>query len=329
MTIPTATISAEGENRTLLGVGFLLFATTIYPLQDVIIKSLSAQYAVHEIVFLRGLFSLPIVLLICHFDGALRDFRIGSFWLQFARAGMSFLSYLAYYMALATIGLAETAAITFSTPIFVTVMAYFFLNEKVGLPRWISVIVGMIGVVIVVQPGSRVFEPAAILAVLAAFTYGTSTILTRKLGTRTNGGTSTLFTVVLFIFGGALLGLIFSPLDGHSAHASVAFLYRAWIWPEPSHWWLFAALGMISGVGFFCLVQAYRIAEASVVTPFEYVYLFWSVLWGWVFFSTLPTASTWIGITLIVGAGLFIVYREATKGRKITLRRGLGVMRQR
>jgi drug/metabolite transporter (DMT)-like permease len=321
--------NSKTENRTLLGVTFLFVATLIYPLQDVVIKTFSNDYAVHQIVFLRSLFSLPIIFLIAYYDGALRDFRVGSWPLQLLRAFVTFCSYLFYYMALATIGLAETAAITFAAPLFVTVMAFFFLGEKVGIARWGSVIVGLIGVIIVVQPGSNVFDPAAILAVLAAFTYGSSTIITRKLGAATNGGTTAIITVLFFIFGGAVLGLIFSPLAGQASHPSVAFLYRAWIWPAPEHWWLFAAIGVISGIGFFCLIQAYRVAEASVVTPFEYVYLFWSVLWGWVFFSALPGPSTWLGLALIVGAGLFIVYRETVKGRRIVRRRGLGVMRQR
>ncbi len=104
------------------------------------------------------------------------------------------------------------------------------------------------------------------------------------------------------------------------------------MWPESGDWLLLIAIGLISGVGFFALGQAYRVAEASLVTPFEYTYLPWAVLWGWVFFGVLPDSATWIGLVLIVGAGLLIVFREsalARRGRRRILRRGLGVLRQR
>jgi S-adenosylmethionine uptake transporter len=232
-------------------------------------------------------------------------------------------------MALAAIGLAETTAITFSTPIFVTIFAMFFLGEKIGAFRWFAVVLGLIGVLVIVQPGSGVFEPAAVLALAAAISYGTSIIVTRKIGKSASGGSMTLFTLVLFILYGAVLGAIFSNIESTSPHPSLAFLYRDWIWPEASHWIYFVALGIISAIGFFSLSQAYRVAEASVVTPFEYVYLPWSILWGYVFFASLPSMTTWIGLIMIVGAGLLIVFREAVRGRKLVRRRGLGIMRQR
>ena len=317
------------DSRPVAGILFLLLATTLFPVQDVIIKSLSGGYAVHQIVFWRGVFALPIVAVIAWYDGTLWPLRLGSIPLQLLRAAAGFSSYLVYYMALAAIGLAETAAITFSTPIFVTVLATVFLGEKIGLFRWFAVFIGLGGVLVIVQPGAGVFEPAAVLALIAAIAYAISIITTRKLGKRTNGGSMTLFTLVFFIAAGAVLGLIFSNLQTGSPHPSLAFLYREWAAPSQRDWLLLLALGGISGIGFFSLSQAYRLAEASVVTPFEYTYLPWSVFWGWMIFGSLPGYSTWIGLSMIVGAGLLIVFREAVKGRRLVRRKGLGILRQR
>ena len=319
----------ERESRPLAGILFLLLATTIFPVQDVIIKSLSDTFAVHQIVFLRGLFALPIVAVFAHFDGGIFPLRVGSWTLQILRASSAFASYLVYYMALATLGLAETAAITFATPIFVTIFAMFFLGEKIGAFRWFAVAFGLAGVLVIVQPGAGVFEPAALLALSAAVTYAGSIIFTRKLGRSSNGGSMTLITLCIFIFYGAVLGLIFANVENKSPHPSLAFLYRAWFWPKPEHWLAFMGLGVISSIGFYSLSQAYRLAEASVVTPFEYTYLPWAVMWGYVFFGNLPGLPTWIGLIMIVGSGLLIVFREALKGRKIVRRKGLGIMRQR
>ena len=324
-----ATAGPVQSHHPAAGIAFLLLATTLFPVQDVIIKTLSGDFAVHQIVFWRGVFALPIVAGFAWLSGGLWPLKLGSVPLQLARAAAGFSSYLVYYMALAAIGLAETAAITFSTPIFVTILAMFFLGEKIGLFRWFAVALGLVGVVIIVQPGAGVFEPAAVLALLAAVSYAVSIILTRKLGNRTNGGSMTLFTVCFFIVGGGLLGLVFSHVEAASPHPSLDFLYRGWTPLESRDWLLLMALGGISGVGFYALSQAYRLAEASVVTPFEYTYLPWAFLWGWVFFGSLPGLSTGVGLVLIVGAGLLIVFREASLGRRIVRARGLGVLRQR
>ncbi len=315
--------------RPMAGILFLLLATTIFPIQDVIIKSFSGTYAVHQIVFLRSIFAIPVVIVIAHFEGGLFPLKLGSWRLQLLRGGTAFASYMVYYMALAAIGLAETAAITFSTPMFVTVFAIFFLGERIGRQRWLAILVGFLGVMVIVRPGAGVFEPAAVLALGAAIAYAVSIIATRKLGNSTNGSTTTFCTFGVYILGSGLFGLAFSFISVDSPHPSLAFLFRPWSWPEPLHWPLFVALGLISGVGFFALSQAYRLADASVVTPFEYTYLPWAVLWGFVFFGNLPDVETWVGLLLIVGAGLFILFRESVRGRSLVRKRGLGVMRQR
>lgn len=317
------------DQRPLAGILFLCLGTTLFPLQDVIIKSISGDYAVHEIVFFRGIFALPVVLLILHLDSGLGSLKLGSVPLQLFRAGSGFASYLVYYMALAALGMAETASITFSTPLFVTMMAVPFLGERIGWQRWTAVCVGLVGVVVTMRPGMGVFEPAGLLALMAAVTYAAAIIATRRLGNTTNGGTVTLFSTVFFILGGAVLGIAFAGHETSSAHPSVSFLFHPWVWPQGRDWLLLMALGGISGLGFYALTQAYRLADASVVTPFEYTYLPWAVLWGWVFFGALPGAHTWIGLVLIIGAGLFVIYREAALGSRVVRRRGLGVMRQR
>lgn len=326
--VPDA-VETDRDQRPLAGILFLLLAATVFPLQDVIIKSISGDYAVHEIVFFRGLFAFPLVLVIVQLDCGVRALKFGSLRLQFFRSAMGFTSYLVYYLALATLGLAETAAITFSAPLFVTVLAAYFLGETIGIHRWMAVMIGLVGVVVTMQPGVGVFEPAAILALLAAMSYACSIITTRKLGNSTNGASLTLFGTTFFMVSGAVLGLIFSGLETQSVHPSLAFLFHPWVWPQGTDWALLAALGCISAIGFFALSQAYRLADASVVTPFEYAYLPWAILWGYVFFGNLPGAHTWIGLVLIVGAGLYVIYREAIRGRAVVLRRGLGIMRQR
>ncbi|MEM7598264.1 MAG: DMT family transporter [Pseudomonadota bacterium] len=317
------------DERPFVGIAFLLAATTIFPLQDVIIKFLSDAYAVHQVVFIRSLFALPLVVIIARFEGQFLPLRIGHWGLQITRSVAAFFSYTCYYLALSSIGLAEAVAIAFSTPIFVTLLATLFLNEKVGMFRVLAIFLGLAGVLVIVQPGMGVFQPAAIFALLAAVFYAFSIMATRKLGRRTNGTTMTVITVVTYIIGGGLVGAVFAIAPMDSPHASLDFLFREWVWPAPGDWVLLVVIGGTAAAGFFCLAQAYRLAEASVVTPFEYTAMPWAVLWGWIFFSELPDTATWIGLSMIISAGLLIVFRETVQNRRLVLRKGLGVFRQR
>ncbi|MEM7732839.1 MAG: DMT family transporter [Pseudomonadota bacterium] len=319
----------QTDEKPFVGIVFLLAATTIFPLQDVIIKFLSDVYAVHQVVFIRSIFALPLVVIIARFEGQLWPLEIGSWPLQLTRALAAFISYTCYYIALSSIGLAEAVAIAFSTPIFVTLLAIVFLKEKIGAFRVLAIFLGLAGVLVIVQPGMGVFQPAAIFALLAAVFYAVSIIATRKLGRRTNGTTMTVITIVTYIVGGGLVGVLFVVMPVTSPHPSLDFLFRDWTMPAAQDWVLLAVIGGTAATGFFCLAQAYRLAEASVVTPFEYTAMPWAVLWGWVFFSDLPDATTWLGLTMIIAAGLLIVFREAVQNRRIVRRKGLGVFRQR
>lgn len=317
------------DEKPFVGIAFLLAATTIFPLQDVIIKLLSDDYAVHQVVFIRSFFALPLVVIIARLEGQLWPLQIGSWPLQGIRALAVFSSYTCYYLALSSIGLAEAVAIAFSTPVFVTLLAMAFLKEKIGMFRVLAIFMGLAGVLVIVQPGMGVFQPAAFFALLAAVFYAVSIIATRKLGRRTNGTTITVVTVVTYIIGGGLVGIFFVLAPVTSPDPSLDFLFREWTMPVAKDWLLLALVGCTAAAGFFCLAQAYRLAEASVVTPFEYTAMPWAVLWGWVFFSDLPDAATWIGLTMIISAGLLIVFRETVQNRRVVRRKGLGVFRQR
>lgn len=324
----TPTVETADE-RPFVGIAFLLGATTIFSLQDVIIKFLSDAYAVHQVVFIRSFFALPLVVMIARFEGQLLPLKIGSWRLQLTRSLAAFFSYTCYYLALSSIGLAEAVAIAFSTPIFVTLLATAFLGEKVGVFRVLAICLGLAGVLVIVQPGMGVFQPASVFALLAAVFYAVSIIATRKLGRSTNGTTMTVITIVTYIIGGGLVGLAFALAPVASPHPSLDFLFREWSWPQMQDWLLMAVIGCTAATGFFCLAQAYRLAEASVVTPFEYTAMPWAILWGWLIFSELPDAATWIGLTMIISAGLLIVFRETVLNRRVVRRKGLGVFRQR
>ena len=179
-------------------------------------------------------------------------------------------------------------------------------------------LVGFLGVLIIAQPTGQ-FEPAMLLAVLSALTYASAITLTRKLAGNAASGALAVYAMLGNFALGALTGLLFGSgaFAELSSHPSLQFLLRSWPMPTLDDIGLIALCGLIAGTGFYLLATAYHVAPVSAVTPFEYTSLPWGILWGVVFFSTLPGANTLIGLALVVGSGLYIVRRERIRKTRI------------
>lgn len=175
-----------------------------------------------------------------------------------------------------------------------------------------AVAVGFLGVLVVQRPGTEAFQFASLLPVVAALAYASLHMMTRIIGKTESAATMTVYIQLVFIFCCALIGFFVG--DGRFAeqdNASLAFLLRAWSWPAAEDWWLFVLIGCATGFGGFLISQAYRVAEAAAVAPFEYLALPIAIAAGYLVFGEVPDAVSLIGIVLILGAGLFIIWREA------------------
>jgi len=169
---------------------------------------------------------------------------------------------------------------------------------------------------VVLRPGSEAFRPAALLPVAAAFGYAGLHMLTRRLGTSESAAAMALHIQLAFLG----FGLASGVLLGHGAFAgtgdpSLEFLLRGWSWPAGRDWALIAMIGAGSSFGGFLIGKAYQAAEASLVAPFEYLSMPLALFWGWAVFGEIPDAVALAGIALILGAGLFTVWREARAAR--------------
>jgi drug/metabolite transporter (DMT)-like permease len=226
------------------------------------------------------------------------------------------LSFTSYYMAIAALPLAEAAALAFAAPLFLTGLSALILGEPVGRDRWLAVAVGFVGVLVVLRPGSALFEPAALLAVASAFCYAGSQTITRHLGRTESGATMALASTLMFLFVAVMSRLVIgSHGTGAGLHPSLAFLARDWVWRGWGELALIAAAGLVASVGGYSLVQAYRAAPAGTVAPFEYVMILWAVLWGYLFWGEVPGPFTVAGVALTIAAGLYVAHREARSRR--------------
>jgi drug/metabolite transporter (DMT)-like permease len=298
---------AEKHNRPLRAIGFLIAAIFIYAIHDVIIKWISGNYPVHEIVLIRSSFAVIPIVVIARLEGGFYLLRTTQYGLHIIRATLMFASFMTYYLALAALPLAETVSLFFSAPLFITILSVIVLGEKVELGGWLAVLAGFLGVIVMLKPGSKMINPAALLALISALLYATGSILTRRLGQTESGVALAFYPIIIYILFSTIVGtaLIHSTATQKS-HPSVAFLLRGWQVPEGGDLFLLIFLGLIASLGFYFLSQAYRLAPPSTIASYEYTAVPLSVILGYIFWKDIPGPQSVIGIMLIVGSGLYI-----------------------
>jgi len=297
----------------MVGAGCAVAAVLCFSLNDVAIKWLSDEYALHQVVLIRSTIGLAITLLVAVFFfgglSALRTKRLG----MHALRGLSVVfANMTFFLGLAALPLAEAVAIFFVSPLLISLFSVVFLGETVGPRRWAAIAVGLIGVIVILRPGTAAFQLAALLPLAAAFGYAALHTMTRRIGGTESALTMVFYIQIMFILSAALigLGLGHGRFDVYEAPSS-GFLFRAWAWPDLEAWAITIFIGVIGTLAGFLISQAYRVAESAVVAPFEYVAMPMAVMWGAVLFGEWPDLATWIGIALILGSGLFLIWREA------------------
>ncbi len=305
------TTAAESYDSPLKSISYLVAGVFVFSIQDVIIKWLSGKYPVNEIVIIRSCIAIIPILFIAHLEGGLHLLRTRHIFAHVIRCFFMFGAYISFYLSMAALPLAETVSIFYSTPIFITIFSVLALGEKVEISGWIAVVVGFIGVIIMLRPGSNMFDPAALLALLTAVLYAVASIITRRLG-KTDTGVSMAFylTVMYIIFATAFTLMLNNSAVSPGTHPSLAFLFREWRLPAQEDLILLIAIGFIAAAGFYCLSQAYRLAQPSVIAPFEYIAVPLGVIWGYLFFKDALGYQSVIGMILIVGSGLYIFGRK-------------------
>ena len=298
-------------NPNILGIGFLILSKLIFSLQDITVKSIGGHYPVLEIVTFRSLVALPLILLFFRREGGRGLPTTARPKLEYGRGLCYFLSYTTHFMGLAALPLAEIAAIKFSGPLMITILSVALLSEVVGPRRWLALLVGFMGVLLIVRPGLDSFNMGSIFILISVFFYALAAMLTRKLQTTDSSATMAYYSSLAYLMAAFILApLIIAIGDFPEAHPSIAFLFHPWAMPSLLDWALMSGLGLVWAGGMYCLARAYSLALASVAAPFEYVALPINVVWGFVLWHEIPTMATWAGAFLTLLSGLYILYRE-------------------
>ena len=312
------TVAAAVPQRTGLGIAFLVGGIAVFSIQDVVVKELSPYYSVSQFVLLRTLFSILPILALVVFEGGLANLRFSRPKLHILRGTLLFLAYVTYFMAIASVPLATAVALFLCSPLIVAALAALLLKEKVGIRRWLAVIVGLCGVLLILRPGSGAIEPGLLIAVVPAVIYACTIILTRKLSSSETGismvvSQTFVYLVLGIVFSAGLQALALDPGDGKA----LQFLLGGWRMPEMGHLGLIALCGIIAAAGFYGITQGYRMVASSVAAPFEYTGMLWGLTWGYLFWAEIPSSTSFVGMAVIVAAGLYIIPREALRNRQI------------
>lgn len=295
-------------SRNLIGVLSLCLGVFVFSTQDAILKGLSGSHAVTLAIVLRSIVGLPILFAMVWYEKGPGALRTKNWKLLVARGLILLTSYTTYYMAFPALPLAEAVALFFTSPIFVTILAALFLREKVTLKAWAAVIAGFIGVLIILRPGSGLFEPAALLSLFSAAAYALSMVLARRYSADEPTTVMAFYVNAVYMVAAAGIALLFHLLGvTHAAHPSLEFLVRPWAMPNLTDLALMGLCGVIAALGMTLLTHAYRLARANLVTVFEYTGMLWVPLWGFLFFHEVPRWTTVIGTLIIIAAGIFAV----------------------
>jgi drug/metabolite transporter (DMT)-like permease len=303
------------DNRAL-AMACVITAVGLASSQDAVVKYMSSGYPAYETLLFRCVGSLPVIAFILWKDG--RGWSIATpLWRRVClRGAILAAAYLCFVMAIAAIPIANAVAIYFTMPFFVAGLAGPLLHERVRLHRWLAIIAGFVGVLIMVRPGAGVFEPASLLALGSALGYAVGQMLGRPLSQKVPP--IVIATWQNFIYAGMALaiGIFFNTFDAwHFTHPSLVFLSRPPMWPSAFDATLLFGHGIFAACAMILFINAYRLAETNFVAPFEYSAMIWAVFYGIVLFGDFPDVFTWLGAAIVVVAGILMILRDRALDR--------------
>ncbi len=282
------------------GLVAMWVAVASFSIADAIAKWHGEEgFAAVQIVFFRYFFGLIPVAIALYVAG-LHQVRTARPVAHVFRGVLMSAALALFFWGLKYVPLAEAIAVAFTAPLFITALSVPVLGERVGPARWLAVIVGFAGMLVIVRPGAAAFKPEMLILVAGTAVFALGITYTRRLA-RTETVT-TMFTWTTMV-----AMAVFGPLA-----------WWAWKLPEADHLAGFAVLGLIGGMAHYLVIVAYRNAPAAVIAPQEYMALVWGAVIGWIIWSELPSAWTWLGAAIVAGAGGFIALREsraAARGR--------------
>lgn len=291
------TDAAARADRPALGIGLILLAFFLLASMDAIAKHLTETLAIPQILAIRFWVFLLFALAFARRAGLRASVRSARPGVQVVRCLVMVGQMTAFIFAVSRMPLADVHAVVAVAPLLVMALAALFLHEPIGPRRCVAVGVGFIGVLVIIRPGTGVFDPVSLIALAGACCWSVFQVLLRVVGARDSAETTTLYSAVV----GAIC---FS--------AAAPFVWQA---PDPAAWAWLLGVGALGAVGHFLLSAAFRYAPAATLQPFAYSMPVWAAILGWLAFAHVPDAWTMAGGCIVIGSGIYALYRERASPR--------------
>jgi len=294
---PSIPSAATGRRSTVLaGIGFMLVAVFLFALNSAAGKWLVAKYPVGEFMLIRSCFTLLFLSPFIWHTGRAAFANAPRPGLQVMRVVLGSIEVAMFFWAVSYLPLADTTTFYLAGPIYVTALSVVLLRERVGWRRWSAVLIGFTGVVIALRPSSSSFTLPALIALAGSVMYALVLITTRALR-----ATNDVVLMTTYFIGAVAFGIVTVPFG--------------WVTPTTYDLLFLAGIGISNIVAQFSVIRSLKLASASVVVPYQYTLIVWSVVFGWLIFAELPDIYTVVGAAIIVAAGLYIFWREQARAR--------------
>lgn len=284
--------------NTKSGPFYFLISVIFFSVMEILVKFLSSSYPIGELVFFRGFFGLLPIIFIMPKKKFFQNFKTKKIKLHIFRTITGCFALISIFFGLKYLPLADAISITFAAPIFATIFSIFFLKEIVGKKRWFAVLIGFLGILIILKPGTSLFSIYSIFPILFCVGFAASASLIRILSkTDKNYLISFYYTAGL-----TLVSLFLDPLT--------------WKIPLFKDCLLLISIGIIGSLGNIIITEAYRKSEISLITPIKYLNLIFAIVFGYFLFNEVPEYSTLIGSVFIIVSTVIIFIRERKLNKK-------------
>ena len=267
-------------------------------INDAMAKYLTQSYPVGQVMALRGLSIIILLIAFLFLMNNLQALKFFSWKGHFLRAGAMTGSTFLFITGLSLLPITDAIAIAFVAPILTTILGVVVLREAVSWKRWAAIFVGFFGVIIILQPTSDAFKIAAIAPLGAAAFGAVRDVITRAISGSENS-LSILFTSMLMI---TIAGFLTYPLG--------------WSAVKPSHIWIFITSSLLVGLAQYLMIEAFRLGEVALISPFKYSSLLWATLIGLVIWNDLPSKHVVLGAFILILSGIYLLRNEVTNGGK-------------
>ena len=279
----------------LRGILCMVMSLFVFTLSDAVSKWLTQGYPIGEIIFVRCFFMYVPIAIMMWRQGERPSFKVRSWEWHIVRSGLFVASSFLIITSVKLLPLAEAIAFLHAAPLMITALAFPLLGERVGWHRWAAVAIGFTGVLIMARPTGEAFQIAVLVPIAAAASTAIRDIVTRRMSRHESTNVILTWSIVgLLIVSGATLPF-------------------AWKTPTIIDFFLMAASGVLLGTAHYLMIEAYRLAEVALVSPFKYTSIVWGVILGYLIWGDLPDAWIITGTILIIGSGLYILHREARR----------------